>query len=157
MLESELAELFDCLVSGAPIRMKSNRSAFSAYGAVKASSARTELLIAAIPRSLVTSPSLDAATTLADKIMKFGARRNEIAHGRVFNLEEYGFCLAPNNINTTKWHSKGEKIGHAKYQYSAADIDYYAREFDKLHIECETLIDQIYVERSTQDGAGASE
>lgn len=147
LLESQLAELFDCLVSGAPSATESNRAGFVAYREVKASSARTELLKAAIPRALMASRHLEPATVLAKKVGEFGSRRNEIAHGMAVNLGEHGHCLAPSNLSASKWHSKGHMIGQAKFQYAAADIEYYAVEFARLYDECGVLVGAIYGER----------
>lgn len=61
------------------------------------------------------------------QIRQFGARRNEIAHGRVYDLGEFGFQLGPNNTNPRKWAA-----GTAKYQYGSADIAFYAEQFIAL-------------------------
>jgi hypothetical protein len=147
-LESRLAELFDCLVSGSQKSIESNRSGFSAFTAVKSSSARTELIQAAAPRALKTSAHLEKVTDFIERVSSFGARRNEIAHGRVFNLEEHGFQLCPNNTNPNKFHKKGQNIGAATYQYNSSDVGHYCAEFIKLIIECEELISAIQTERS---------
>lgn len=149
-LESALAELFDCLVSGSLSVSTSNRAGFCAFVAVKASSARTELLQAATPRALLRSAYQDQTHEYLDRVRKFGARRNEIAHGRVFNLSEHGFQLGPNNTNLTKFISKGTKKGSAKYQYKSTDIAHYRDQFFNLIQECNDTIKNIYDERSTQ-------
>lgn len=125
MLESAMAELFDAMVSAHP----SNRAAFMAFVAVKSSSARTELLQAAYNRAIpISSPARQEVGDLIEACGKFGARRNEIAHGRVYNLGEHGFALGPNNVMRYKWTSAGE----AKYQYWSRDIEYYGRCFSTL-------------------------
>ena len=109
MLESNCAELFDVVVSAQP----SNRAAFSAYIAVKSASARSELLEAAVNRALpLDDPARTPALALVAAFKNFGARRNELAHGRVYNLDEHGFYLGPINVMPHKWTKQGE----AKYQ-----------------------------------------
>lgn len=150
-LESKLAELFDCLVSGAPSAMQSNRAGFCAFVAVKTSSARTELLQAAAPRALDGSKHLAWAADFLSRVSHFGARRNELAHGMVFNLGEHGFQLGPNNTMPTKWHKKGQQAGSATFQYGSADVSHYADEFSKLYAECLLLIEAIQSERGKQN------
>lgn len=121
-LESGLAEIFDALLAS------DNRAAFRVYQTVKTSSTRTEMLDAAIP-STDASPELNAdLAEFVAKVSKFGARRNEIAHGRVFNLGEHGHYLGPSNLNRHKWKLDGA----AKYQYTSEDVSYYANAFMTL-------------------------
>lgn len=131
-LESLCAELFDAIVAAQP----SNRAAFSAFSTVKSASARTELIEAAAARAV--PPSDPAHTEVAAVISAFGklgGRRNEIAHGSVYDLEDHGFYLAPNNIMRHKWSPDGA----AKYQYTAADISHYVAEFVALAHRIEAL------------------
>lgn len=122
--ESHMAELFDALVASQP----SNRAAFSAFVAVKTSSARTDLLAAAFDRAVGHGdPAREDVSDLIEKFGKFGARRNEIAHGRVYDLAEYGYYLGPNNTMPNKWRD-----GAAKFQYTADDVEFYGREFAQL-------------------------
>jgi hypothetical protein len=131
-LESRMAELFDALVSVPP----SNRAAFSAFISVKSSSARTELIQAAFNRAMQDDdPAHSEVAYAIEAFRNFGARRNEIAHGRVYNLAEHGHMLGPNNVMSHKWTTKGE----AKYQYTAKDIDFYASCFNELAESCESL------------------
>lgn len=133
-LEAELAELFDIAIGG------ESRAGFAAFSAVSSSSARTELLSAALPRALSDHPEiLERASALVEQVGKFGGRRNEIAHGRVFGLEAHGFYLCPTNINPRKWTGTGA----AKYQYRAEDIVAYAAEFARLRDECDVLVGDI--------------
>lgn len=83
-------------------------------------------------------PAYSDTSQLIAKFAKFGARRNELAHGRVFNLGEYGFMLGPNNTNPNKW-----KNGSATYQYASSDIGYYAKHFADLSIEIKFLADAL--------------
>lgn len=150
-LESRLAELFDALVTGAESPTKSNRSAFLAFRSVSSSSARTELVTEAAPRALLEWPELrDRSSNFLLAVSRFGARRNEIAHGMVCSLGEHGFYLSPNNVNRNKW----SKEGAAKYQYTSDDVFYYAEEFGKLRVECEDLVTSIF-ERRTKAGTNA--
>lgn len=137
-LEAELAELFDIAIGG------DRRAGFAAFSAVSSSSARTELLGAALPRALGDHPGiLKRASALVEEVGKFGARRNEIAHGRVFDLMEHGFYLCPTNINPRKWTGTGA----AKYQYRAEDISAYSADFVRLHGECAILVADIRTAR----------
>jgi hypothetical protein len=129
--ESALGELFDALVASQP----SNRAAFSAFTAVSSSSARTQLVEAAFKRAMRDDdPAYEDTARLIYQFSKFGARRNELAHGRVFSLGEHGFMLGPNNTNPNKW-----KNGSATYQYTSADIAYYATQFAEQAIEIQRL------------------
>ena len=122
--ESALAELFDVLVAAQP----SNRAAFASFAAVKSSSARGELLAAAFARAMDQSdPAYDDTAAIIDQFGRYSARRNELAHGRVYNLGEHGFQLGPNNIMPHKW-----KDGVAKYQYASEDVAHYATRFEVL-------------------------
>jgi hypothetical protein len=71
--------------------MKSNRAGFFAFSAVKASSARTEILQAAAPRALEGLKHLEWTTDYLRRVSLFRSRRNEISHGMVLNLGEFGF------------------------------------------------------------------
>jgi hypothetical protein len=131
-----MAELFDTLVAGYPTK----RSAFAAYSAVKSASARTELLEAAAHRAIDDWDPIKAELdNLITAFGKAGARRNEIAHGQVLNLGEYGFYLCPNNIMPFKWTAKGE----AKFQYQAADVAHYVGLFAALASQCDDIVDAI--------------
>lgn len=147
-LESDLAELFDCLVSGVADRRESNRSAFMAFITVKASSARTDLREAAVPRALAESALLKRALSLVASINGFGSRRNGIAHGRAFALGEAGFQLGPNNTSQSKWHNKGEAIGRARYRWNADDVVYYVEQFSMISTDCRDLTNNIFKERA---------
>lgn len=143
-LESGLAELFDALVTGATSGLESNRAAFGAFRSVSSSSARTELVTSAAPRALMAWPDLEAEViAFLQRVARFGARRNEIAHGMVLNLAEFGFYLCPNNLNPNKW----SKAGEAKYQYIAADVRYYAEQFIDLRTECGRLVSAVFHRR----------
>lgn len=136
MLESLCAELFDAIVAAQP----SNRAAFFAFSAVKSSSARTELIEAAAAKAIPPSDPVHADVAAAiEAFRKFGARRNEIAHGRAYNLGQFGFFLGPNNVMRHKWADNGA----AKYQYVADDIAYYARNFEKLCERIEVIKSEI--------------
>ena len=113
-----MAERCDVLVAEHP----SNRAAFSAFTAVRTSSARTDLLEAAYVRALpLGHPARDDVARLINAFGKFGARRNEIAHGRVYDLDEHGYFLGPNNVMPHKWTDEGS----AKYQYTSEDVAHY--------------------------------
>jgi hypothetical protein len=122
--ESAAAQLFDALVAAQP----SNGAAFSAFIAVTSSSARTKLLGAACDKALDHKWGAYTLTMeIVSKIQKFGARRNEIAHGIVREIYSLGFYIIPNDTMPFKW-----KNGVAKYQYNSEDIAYYADCFSEL-------------------------
>src|SRR4051794_8469744 len=129
-LESRLAELFDLLLASA------NRAAFKVYQSSKSTSARREMLTAAIPMHGAGDTINAELSAFSEVVGKFAARRNELAHGQVFSLQEHGFYLAPSNLMKNKW----TKDGAAKYQYTAADIAYYAQQFATLNEQCTALI-----------------
>jgi hypothetical protein len=134
MLEMSLAELFDALVASG------NRAAHGAYTAVIASVSRGEMLRAAIDRALRFDTTFQAgAGEFAERVGKFAARRNEIAHGCALNLGEYGYYFGPTTLLRRKW----TKEGLAKYQYVAADIEHYAKCFMALKIESDNLTEAV--------------
>lgn len=138
MLESSLAELFDALVS-AP---HNSRAGFVAFSAVTTSSARTEMLSAAIKqRKKEKSTIPDKLIEFIDIVSKFAARRNEIAHGRIYSIEGKEYFFGPNNISPHKWDKVRD--GAAKYQYTSSEIEYYTSEFFNLRDTCVAYIDTI--------------
>jgi hypothetical protein len=62
-----------------------------------------------------------------DTVLNYSPRRHEIAHGRVFDLGEHGFYLAPNNSLARNYPD-----GLAAYQYTADDIKFYCDQFNCL-------------------------
>lgn len=62
-----------------------------------------------------------------DTVLKYSPRRHEIAHGRVFNLGEYGFYLGPNNTL-----SRNYPDNTASYQYTSDDVNFFCDQFDRL-------------------------
>lgn len=130
--ESRAADLFDALVATQP----SNRAAHSAFISVRVSSARTEMLEAAFLRAVFSDdPAYLEVKSIINRFVGFGSRRNEIAHGRVYSLGEFGFALGPNNTLKAKWRDTRE----AKYQYASADVQYYAECFSQLASDTEAL------------------
>jgi hypothetical protein len=132
-LESTLAELFDLLLASG------NRAAFKVYQSSKTSNARIEMLGAALPLDRASDAANEKLADFVSTINEFVARRNEIAHGQVFNLGEHGYYLGPSNLIKGKW----TKHGAAKFQYVASDIYYYVEQFAALGKRCEALIDEL--------------
>jgi hypothetical protein len=64
---------------------------------------------------------------LMDVVLNYSFRRNEIAHGRVYNLDEHGFYLAPNNTLLRNFPD-----GASIYQYTSTDISYFCDKFADL-------------------------
>jgi hypothetical protein len=62
-----------------------------------------------------------------DEVLNYSPRRHEIAHGRVFNLGERGYILAPNNTLNRNYPN-----GKAVYQYASEDVIFYATRFKEL-------------------------
>lgn len=131
-LESSLGELFDVMVSG-KARAESNAAAFAVYVSVSTAEARIQMLQASCVRAL-RNHKFERESTLAmiHSCQHFRARRNDIAHGMVVNLDEHGHFLVPNNVSGTKWG----KDGSAKYQWGCDEIDYYTEIFRKLEDDC---------------------
>ena len=129
-LESILAELFDLLLAS------TNRAAFKVYQSSKTSNARREMLSAAIPLDRASDAENEELATFISTVNKFAARRNEIAHGQVHNLGEYGLLSRAIQSNEKQVGQRGS----AKYQYVAADIYYYIQQFEALRKQCEVLI-----------------
>jgi hypothetical protein len=124
VLESELAEVFDALIS----EDSSERIGFVAIVSVSGSQARGEILAAAAQRALsLKMPMAEQVHALSVEATQLRARRNDIAHGRCLNLGKVGFYFVPNNIATGKW-----KEGFARYQWVAADILRYADQFGPM-------------------------
>src|SRR5262245_42389496 len=96
-LESTLAELFDLLLAS------ENRAAFKVYQSAKSSHARKEMLLAALPLDRASGAENAELSEFISTIGEFAACRNEIAHGQVVNLGEYGHYLAPSNLMKGKW------------------------------------------------------
>lgn len=148
MLESQIGEMYDCLVSGGKCRHDSNRAGFMSFRSVTSSSARAQLAEAAVSYALKESTYRDRVSQLFVAVKGFGQRRNEIAHGYVAGLGEFGFYLVPNNTNASKVFTKGPMKGTVKYQYTAEDVDWYLHGFDQTLSECHDLIILIYRERA---------
>jgi hypothetical protein len=132
-LESILAELFDLLLASG------NRAAFKVYQSSNTSNARMEMLSGALPFERASEVANKDLDNFVATVNKFVARRNEIAHGQVYNLAEDGFYLGPSNLMKGKW----SKHGSAKFQYVASDINYYVEQFAALGKRCEALIEEL--------------
>jgi hypothetical protein len=65
--------------------------------------------------------------TFIDLVLNYSPRRHEIAHGRVFNMGERGFCLGPNMSMARNFPD-----GLSTYQYTASDIVFYCGQFAAL-------------------------
>jgi hypothetical protein len=133
-LESILAELFDLLLAS------ENRAAFKVYQSSKTSSARIEMLIAALPLDRASDMANKELANFVTTIKRFVDRRNEIAHGQVYNLGEHGYYLGPSNLITRIW---AKHDNSAKFQYIASDIDHYVEQFVALGKKCEALIEEL--------------
>jgi hypothetical protein len=75
----------------------------------------------------VTQKDCSGFREFMDMVLNYSLRRHEIAHGRVYNLGERGFCLGPNNTV-----SRNFPDGTAIYQYNSTDINYFCNEFAGL-------------------------
>jgi hypothetical protein len=87
---------------------------------------RHKLVTKAI-NSNVNEKDCSGFKSFIDLVLKYSPRRHEIAHGRVFNLGEYGFYLGPNNVL-----SRNYPDGRAVYQYTSEDIKFYCGQFKNL-------------------------
>lgn len=128
-LESGLAELLDVMIAS------KNRSGFKLYRSGKSVNARMEMLRAVLPLDNFDEATNVRLESFVQSVEAFSARRNEMAHGRAFELGEHGVYLCPNNTNPTKWG----KSGAAKFQYVAADLLHYAEHFSRLVEQARSL------------------
>ena len=94
------------------------------------------MLNAALPLDRASDAENEELANFVSAINEFAARRNEIAHGQVYGLNEQGYYLGPSNLMKHKW----AKHGAAKYQYVAADISYYCDQFVALKKQYDGLI-----------------
>jgi hypothetical protein len=97
------------------------------------------MLKAALPLERATDAENETLDSFVTALSKFADRRNEIAHGQVLDFSEYGYYLCPSNLRKSKW----TKQGVAKYQYVAADINYYAEQFALLREKCDALVSHL--------------
>lgn len=164
-LEARLAELFDCMVSGAEGDEESSRAGMAAFIAVPSSSSRHDMLAAAAQYALAISKYLQKVVDLVKDAKSFASRRNEIAHGRVLEFGSDGYFLMPNTTKPQKWETKGDhsprqqdigkiRTGSEKYKYVGSDISFYAEQFSFLTSRSTQLIQLIFLERG---GKGADE
>src|ERR1700730_15826035 len=135
-LESTLAELFDLLLAS------ENRAAFKVYQSSKTSYAPMEMLRAALPLDRASYATNKTLADFVSTVSEFAARRNEIAHGQVYNLAEHGYYLGPSNLIKRKWATHGA----AKFQYVASDVQYYAEQFAALGERCNGLIKELKIQ-----------
>jgi hypothetical protein len=131
-LESIVAELFDLLLASG------NRAAFKVYQSSNTANARLAMLNAALPLDGASVAANAKLEKFVAALNQFVARRNEIAHGQVYNLGEHGYYLGPSNLKKSKWAS-----GEAKFQYVASDIHHYVGQFAALRERCEALIEEL--------------
>lgn len=119
LLEIELANYFDALVASG------NKTAFFAYREILSANSRIQLLTGAIKYIFRSSDKLRLYYLQEmQSIIDFNARINEIAHGIVYNLNEFGFYLGPTVMIPAKWNEN-----EAKYQYTSSDILHYSNWF----------------------------
>lgn len=76
----------------------------------------------------VSNKDCSGFKAFVDTVLKYSPRRHEIAHGRVFNLGDAGFYLAPSNVLL----SRNYPDGIATYQYTSDDIRFYCDQFKQL-------------------------
>jgi hypothetical protein len=153
-METGWALIFAALI-GAPKGEERRAPAIRAYGSVPSFTGRSEMLRRAGEGYFHLNPEM--ATKVADRFKealsltgKFSARRNEIAHGQVHQFFVYtdearqasraaGFYLLPSLFNPRKTGLDYR----VEYQYTAADVDYYGREFLKLRGRAQALRDDL--------------
>lgn len=140
--EYHLGELFDALVATPP----SNRAAISAFAAVSSSSARTQLVQAAFEAAIAKEDLMhDQIADVIHSMIKLGPRRNEIAHGWVFNSGGSGCFLSPNNMSPKKW-----KDGTQTYLYNTDDVRHYVAAFTTLSNTIETVVNSLISRKVSQ-------
>jgi hypothetical protein len=158
--EEVMAFLFSVLVGGGDDALPAVR----AYGAVKTSLARLDMVAAAAEAFFFQRPEPEAdnkkiekeVDTAINAMKNFAARRNEIAHGQVHEIEtQDGFMRTPEGYPIKKMKKIGFVVGPsyhstsktdlappltfmhwvgrtAKYSYSSVEIDVISAGFDQL-------------------------
>lgn len=142
MAEQAMAELVDAMISKAETPAKSDRAGFMAFVDEPAGTRRIVFLKKKADE-LAISPALqDRLLALVKVAFELSDRRNQIAHGMVLNLGDYGYCLGPSNLQKVRWEREGQ-FGAAQYQYVAADILHYAAQFEMLRSELHQLMNDV--------------
>ena len=156
-MESHLGKVFSFLCGGDVL----NEGAVRAYGLVVSSTTRIEML----REAYTCFPNKDLITAyefprLLNTIGKFGARRNEIAHGMVTqyteNQQPQGHFLVPARYNSRKnlgWLERREREAYegawvlGNYAYNSNQIDYYRSHFEQLSSKAFQVQSALYTER----------
>lgn len=151
-LEAKLGELFSQLVGGEWPNMDDGplyHPADRAYGSVVGSVARLTMIEEAAKAHFQWYPNLGLEKRFKQLISiecrNFANKRNNIAHGVVsihFTAKpelKLGYWLMPSVYATKKNPLKGPSA----YAYTAAEIDYFMREFDRLWVEVGELVGDI--------------
>ena len=140
-VEEALAEIFSLLVGDD--NLYRNRSpAVLAYGAIIGSGSRVEMIEAAAKGYFVTSPNEGLQSrlkALLTRAGRFGARRNEIAHGRLQLTGELGWFLYPAFYNS----KKNPAAGTPTYRYSAKEIHIYRERFEELYDDLSEFVSDL--------------
>ena len=117
--ESEISVAYAGLINSQNYR-------FDKYFGIGSFNTRHKLITKAINLN-VNSKDCSGFGVFIDLVLKYSPRRHEIAHGRVCNIGEYGFYLAPNNVLSRNYPN-----GEAAYQYTSEDILFYCNQFKHL-------------------------
>jgi hypothetical protein len=163
--ETQFSDLYLCFIDayyGRPYGISPRRAALRAYGSVVSFASRAEIVETAGKvffnerRRPLNDREANARVLeyekrvsvelvpLLKELRGFCARRNEIAHGIVGGARGQ-FYLSPSDFNPRKRPLTVERrtqFESALYHYSADDIDYYRREFERL---AQKILD--YIER----------
>jgi len=156
-LEAKLAELFGALVGSEPGEMGSISTdpAARAFGAVLGSANRITMIEEAAKAHFRLYPDSTLEKRLltftSTELRHFSGKRDNIAHGIVesffskrSNSLKLGYWLIPSYYATKKYKLDGIRA----YAYTAAEIDYFAKQFDRLWIEADALVSAIAKQRA---------
>jgi hypothetical protein len=132
-VEQSIALLFTFVTTGKYYDVSG--PALRAYGAIIGTSARIEMVRAAVEsygRLHPECPFIGNCYALLSECASWSSRRNDIAHGQVdcmLDALPNGWMLFPGLYNTKKRSIEG----NSKYRYTVAHIEQFTRGFLDLH------------------------
>lgn len=144
-MEYDLSRLYEELVGAR------TDGAGAGYGTLVSGAARLQLVVQAAAFFPAATPgSLKEITDVIKLVEKFGARRNDIAHGVVTKVAgRSGWYLRPAWYDTRKSprgslsYSKKYNFGAGLYAYTAEQINAYADEFQAINKRLQPLIPEV--------------
>ena len=114
-LDGELGDLFDALTP------TQKRIAHNWYANTESSSARFNMIRQQSRLHLHKNKDILAdIEALINDCQNLAARRNELAHGRIYGMGEQGFILGPSTVKRSNFPDRV-----AKFQYNSEDVRHY--------------------------------